>query len=129
MQEAAPRDQIARLYVTGYEDLFARALPIWRQSLQRWRSKEWAATAIFLSTLAAQPDSLIARKFGVETSNAVSKSAQTLWPAFESARDPNEFRNELVTSDIELKEKGLNPGTTADITVATIFIAGLQDRC
>ncbi len=128
MQEAAARDQIARLYTTGYEDLWVRALPIWRQSLARWQSKEWAATAIFLSTLSAQADTLITRKFGIEKSNAVSVTAKTQWQAFESAHDPNDFRDALLSWDSELKANGLNPGTTADITVATIFVAGLQVR-
>ena len=29
--------------------------------------------------------------------------------------------------DLELKEAGLNPGTSADLTVAALFIAGLLD--
>lgn len=128
MQEAAARDQIARLYTTGYEDLLLRALPIWQQSLARWRSKEWAATAIFLSTLAAQADTLISRKSGIEKSNAVCATAKPQWQAFESAADPANLRDELLRWDSELKANGLNPGTTADITVATIFVAGLQDR-
>lgn len=129
MQEAADRDQIARLYSTGYRALFQRALPVWRQALERWGSKEWAATAVFLNTLASEPDSLITRKFGSAESGQVSLTAKSLWRSLEAQRDPIALQSELMVWDVELKSKGLNPGTTADMTVATIFLADLQDLC
>ena len=129
MQKAADRDQIARLYSTGYRALFQRALPVWRQALERWGSKEWAATAVFLNTLASEPDSLITRKFGSAESGQVSLTAKSLWRSLEAQRDPIALQSELMVWDVELKSKGLNPGTTADMTVATIFLADLQDLC
>ncbi len=127
MQAAAHRDQIARLYSTGYGALFQRCLPVWRRAMERWRSEEWAATAVFLNTLANEPDSLIARKFGNVASEQVSAAAQPLWQALRTQRDPSALRTQLMLWDAALKAQGLNPGTTADITVATIFLALLID--
>ena len=35
---------------------------------------------------------------------------------------------QLLCFDNELKEKGINPGTTADLTVATLAVARLEDH-
>lgn len=129
MQDAAERDQIARLYATGYEWIFRCGVPVWQDALQRWDSEQWATTAVFLNHLAQHFDSLISRKFGVAASEAVTAAARPLWLLLESARDPNSVRAVLVAWDVELKAKGLNPGTTADVTVATAFLASLQGGC
>ncbi len=127
MQGAAERDQIARLYATGYDALLSEALPVWREAYQKWRSANWATTAVFLDRLATTPDSLIARKFGREVSVAVTVAAKPLWQTLRSACYPDTLRAPLIAWDAELKDKGLNPGTTADISVATVFFASLQD--
>ena len=127
MQVAAPRDQIACLYSTGFHSLFNRNLPVWRDALVRWGEREWAATAVFLESLAREPDSLISRKFGIDESKRISQAAIALWRSFSSTQSPNALRPALMVWDAELKAKGFNPGSTADITVATAFLAGLQD--
>jgi triphosphoribosyl-dephospho-CoA synthase len=127
MQEAAERDQIARLYTTGYARLLQYGVPVWREFLQRWDSEEWATTAIFLTYLAEENDSLIARKFGTETSRRVSDVAKIYSREMNQVSDPNQVRAALSEWDTALKREGLNPGTTADLTVATVFLAALQD--
>ena len=127
MQEAAERDQIARLYVTGYEWLFQSGVPVWREALRRWASEEWATTAVFLNYLAQENDSLISRKFGLEASRRVSDAAKRHCHAMNQVGDPSQVHAELTEWDRELKREGLNPGTTADMTVATVFLAALQE--
>jgi triphosphoribosyl-dephospho-CoA synthase len=127
MREAADRDQIARLYASGFRDLFQRNVVVWREALARWGSAERATTAVFLESLAREPDSLIARKLGNEKSEAISRDARELWQAFNSAVVWGDVSERLVAWDAELKTQRINPGTTADITVATIFLADLQD--
>lgn len=124
MQEAADRDQIARLYSTGFRDLFQRKVDVWRNAMDRWKSPASAATAVFLETLAREPDSLIARKFGIEMAKQVSEDAKSAWQSFGTDKDSHE---ELWAWDADLKARKINPGTTADITVATSFLADLQD--
>jgi triphosphoribosyl-dephospho-CoA synthase len=127
MQEAVNHDQIAQLYVTGYRSLFERGLPVWRNAMARHGSSDWATTAVFLNFLAAEPDSLITRKFGRARSEEVSLAAKPFCVALEKAREPEVIRSDLIAWDSALKSHGLNPGTTADMTVATIFLADLQD--
>ncbi len=127
MREAVNHDQIARLYVTGYHTLFELGLPVWRQAMTCHGSSEWAATAVFLNLLAAEPDSLITRKFGRVKSEEVSAAAKPLCVALNTAHEPRVIRPDLIVWDTTLKAHGLNPGTTADMTVATIFLADLQD--
>ncbi len=126
MQEAAARDQIARLYATGFAELLQCGVPVWRQALRRWDSEEWATTAVFLTYLAQETDSLISRKFGLEVSRRVSDAAKLHCHAMHQAGAPSQVRAALAEWDRELKRQGLNPGTTADMTVATVFLAALQ---
>lgn len=127
MQEAVNHDQIARCYATGYCSLFERGLPLWRNAMARHGSLEWATTSLFINLLAAEPDSLITRKFGGVKSEEVSLAAKRFCAALDAAREPQAIRSDLVVWDAALKARGLNPGTTADMTVATIFLADLQD--
>jgi len=127
MQAARARDQIARLYTTGYQRLLQRGVPVWRQALQRWASEEWAMTAVFLNYLAQENDSLISRKFGVHASRRVSDAAMRHCQVMNQLDDPSQIRAALSEWDRDLKRDGLNPGTTADISVATVLLAGLQE--
>jgi triphosphoribosyl-dephospho-CoA synthetase len=40
--------------------------------------------------------------------------------------DPQLVEDELLALDRDLKSKAINPGTTADITVASFFVAQLE---
>ena len=42
-------------------------------------------------------------------------------PSF-TISNPNSLNNQLLLMDSELKIQGLNPGTTADVVVASIFL-------
>jgi triphosphoribosyl-dephospho-CoA synthase len=43
-----------------------------------------------------------------------------------SAQEPADLFAELLAWDAVLKARGINPGTTADLTVATLFAHRLQ---
>ena len=43
-----------------------------------------------------------------------------------ASMDPTDHVSDLLSLDNELKQAGINPGTTADITVATVFVAMLE---
>ncbi len=76
--------------------------------------------------LAAEPDSLIARKYGMETASEVREEAASLAEKLAGAGEPEQLESELLAFDRSLKERGLNPGTTADLTVATLFADRIQ---
>lgn len=118
MAEAAPRDRIARAYVTGFDDVFSVGLPALEAARRLDLSANWATTAIHLAFLTSIPDSHIARKYGAETAEKVRREAAGALGGIDLRREPVDV---LLAHDRVLKEAGLNPGTSADFTVATLF--------
>ena len=127
MKLAAEHDQIAQEYVTNYQNTFRYNLDLYVDYTNRWGHPEWAATAVFLSQLLRQPDSLIIRKKGLLKAQEISDMIAPLANQVLAASDPSRFKNELLSLDGQLKTAGINPGTTADITVATLFVAKLDE--
>lgn len=121
MAEAAHRDSIARQWVTGFADVFDAGLPAYDDALARWGREGWAATAAYLGFLATVPDSHVARKYGAETAEAVRHEAAAALARLDTAAEPEAAVPGLLAWDADLKRRGLNPGTSADLTVATIF--------
>jgi triphosphoribosyl-dephospho-CoA synthase len=131
MREACDRDRIARQYVTDYADVFETGLPIARASMARWNSPEWAAVAVYLGFLSRFPDSHVVRKHGNEVAGAVSREAGVLAQALGQASDPAQEMPLLEEFDRQLKAKSINPGTSADMTVAALaamVLEGSLDR-
>lgn len=122
MAEAAPRDRIARAYIDGFRDQFAIGLPALSEARARGLAPPWTTTAVHLAYLTAVPDSHIARKHGPDRAEAVRADAQGRLAGIDLAAEPIE---PLLAYDRVLKESGLNPGTSADFTVATLFLDAL----
>ncbi|MBT3058443.1 MAG: triphosphoribosyl-dephospho-CoA synthase [Candidatus Thiodiazotropha sp.] len=125
MEHAAERDLVARQYATGFADLFGFALPLLHDYQARWQN-EWAITALFLSLLARYPDSHIRRKNGLYKAVATSLHGAELLKELEKAELPEHYHLRLLQADNEFKREGINPGTSADLTVATLFISYLE---
>jgi triphosphoribosyl-dephospho-CoA synthase len=133
MAEAAGRDRIARQYITGYEDVFSLGMPA-LETARGWRGEtRWSTLAVYLAFLAAVPDTHIARKFDSATAEAVRREAVAWRDALAAAPDPSGVVNGLLRWDEKLKSQGINPGTSADLTVATLFAWRLlcihDDKC
>ena len=133
MAEAAERDRIARQYVTAYDDVFSLGLPALEAAPQRHSDPRWSTLAVYLTFLAAAPDTHIARKFDMGVAEAVRREAVNWREALTAARDPKSITDGLLTWDGKLKSRGINPGTSADLTVATLFASSLlairNDKC
>ncbi len=127
MALAADRDRIARQYASGYADILDFALPTLRHDLDAHRLPlPRAIQALYVRLLARFPDSHLARKFGPVLAAAVSAEAEP-WNRRLDA-DPHAAAGPAFADwDDSLKRRGLNPGTTADLTVATLFVAALLD--
>ncbi|MGU3538341.1 triphosphoribosyl-dephospho-CoA synthase [Methylobacterium sp. A54F] len=119
MGEAAPRDRIARAYVTDFADLRTVGLPALAAARARGLDAPWSTTAVHIAYLAAIPDSHIARKHGPARAEAVRAAAAAELLALDLAGEPVDA---LLAHDRRLKEAGINPGTSADLTVATLFL-------
>lgn len=125
MSLARDNDRIAHAYVTDFQDIFDFALPCLHTVRLSAASEEFAITALHMSLLARFPDSHIARKHGEAAAAAVQAEAHRLRTAYLPKVDADGLA-ELHHLDAELKSRGLNPGTTADLVVATLFADGLM---
>ncbi len=128
MQIAADKDRIAYQYACKYDDIFAHNLPIYWRYLEKWHSAQWAATAVYLSQWLRVPDSLIIRKKGLLKAREISDMIAPLAGSVLASEDPTDYVSELLSLDNDLKRAGINPGTTADITVVTLFVAMLESE-
>ena len=126
MQLSAEHDQIGFQYAHGFERLFNENVAAYRHYLALWGSMEWAASAVFMKQLRDQPDSLILRKKGLLKAQEISAMIAPLADDLLASSDPNVYRSRLLSLDGHLKNIDINPGTTADLTVATLFLALLQ---
>lgn len=127
MQLAAGRDRISRAYVTDYEDIFDLALPVLEAARRQAETPSLAVTTLHMALLASFPDSHIVRKHGAEVAAAVQHEARALEAAWSPVATGSSVSG-LLDFDRLLKGRGLNPGTTADLVVATLFADGLLSR-
>lgn len=125
MGAAAQRDRVARQYVTDFADVLGLGVPCLRAARARGGEPAWAVTATYLAFLAAFPDSHVARRHGPEAAERVRARAASLDPL--DVADPSAHAPCLLALDADLKLEGVNPGTSADLTVATLLAAGLED--
>jgi len=114
MRLAAGRDLVARQYAEGYADVFGLALPALAGGIAAGRGIESAIVGAYLATLAAGPDTLIARKRGRAVAEEASRRAS------EAIRS-----GDLDGLDAWLRGDGhaRNPGATADLIAAALFAA------
>ena len=118
MAEAAHRDRIARAYVTGFEDIRLIGLPAMAAAEASGLDAPWCASAVHLAYLAAVPDSHILRKHGAAVAEAIRGQAASLRERLDMAARPVA---DLLAFDGALKARHINPGTSADFTVATLL--------
>ncbi|WAJ26789.1 triphosphoribosyl-dephospho-CoA synthase [Antarcticirhabdus aurantiaca] len=135
MRLAAHRDLVARQYAEGFADIFGTgldALAAGPSGPEPWRP----ATDVFLAFASRYPDSHVARKFGPVAAEAVRERIAALRARI-AGKPEREALAALLALDAALKAEGLNPGTSADLTVAALFAhylgagrsAHLRNRC
>jgi triphosphoribosyl-dephospho-CoA synthase len=120
MAAAAERDSVAAEYATGFALTFERGLPALTRALDAGLGPRPATVRLFLELLAAVPDTLIARKRGPCAAEQVSADAARVLAG----------RASVEAFDASLRRDGnaLNPGTTADLVTAVLFVALLDGR-
>jgi triphosphoribosyl-dephospho-CoA synthase len=118
MAEAADRDRIARAYVTAFADVPAIGLAALARARAQGLDATWRTTAIHLAYLRAVPDSHVVRKHGAAVADGVRQEADTVLAGLDLSDRPVAA---LLAFDASLKARGINPGTSADFTVATLF--------
>jgi triphosphoribosyl-dephospho-CoA synthase len=127
MEIAADKDRIALQYASGYKDIFDFAVLRYNAALSQWRDKSWAATFVYAELLAQYPDSHIERKHGNKYTEWVATRMRQFLEEFGQATDPKQSMQTLFCLDAEFKSIGVNPGTTADMTVATVLSSLIEE--
>lgn len=125
MTEAADRDRVARQYATNFADVFDFGLPLFEAATRQYPDPSWATLATYLGFLSAFPDSHILRKYDAQTAEEVRRTAATFQGLLQ-AEHPAQLLPALLAWDAELKAAGVNPGTSADLTVAALFAHRLR---
>jgi triphosphoribosyl-dephospho-CoA synthase len=125
MMEAADRDGVARQYATNFADVFDLGLSnldaMWDEA-----DPKPATLATYLGFLAVFPDSHIIRKLGIQCAAEVKRKAASLHVSLRTAEDAAQLLPDILAWDAALKADGINPGTSADLTVATLFTHQLR---
>jgi len=130
MRLAADRDDVAHEYDSGFAITFDVASPVLARLRQDGADWTDAVVQLFLTLLAQRPDTLIVRKAGRDAAASVSARAGEAL-ARGGVRTP-EGRAAVDRLDEHLRASGnrLNPGTTADLSAAALFVhlLGLHQR-
>jgi triphosphoribosyl-dephospho-CoA synthase len=113
MALAEGRDRIAWQYTHDFADVFEIGVPALRQALAEGNDLESAIIATHLAFLAAFRDSLIERKHGTAMADDVRQEASRV----------GQEKGKWTAFDAWLRSRGLNPGTSADLTAASLFAA------
>ncbi|MFI5013490.1 MAG: triphosphoribosyl-dephospho-CoA synthase [Hyphomicrobiales bacterium] len=126
MVEAAPRDRIARQYATDFSDMFETGLPALQSSLKRGTDSKVTTLEVYLTFLSNYPDTHIVRKRGAAVAADIMPTARAFLGRLREGNSLADLQPDLLAWDAALKSAGINPGTSADLTVATLFAFALQ---
>ena len=141
MELAADRDSIAKQYTNGMADVFGLGQRLLAQGRGLFEDLNSAIVFMHVAWMAQQPDSLILRKLGLPVAQQATQMAQKAVDvvfesdAFKSGQEgqsvgldettSNHFWQLVAELDFWLRSDGhlRNPGTTADLVAATLFVA------
>ena len=128
MKLAADRDMIARQYANGFADIFDFGVPALMDAFVKFGNVEAATVDCQLRWLAEFPDSLIVRKRGLAAAEDVrTRVREVLHLGGLASTEGRRAGNDL---DRYLRSDGnkLNPGTTADLVTACLFVALRENK-
>jgi triphosphoribosyl-dephospho-CoA synthase len=122
MRLAAGRDGVAREYATAFETTFETGAPILHRARHDGLPWDEAVVETFLSLLARSKDTHVARRGGPAAAEEVSRRARESLAA--GGVRSVAGRRAIQEMDDALRDSRhvANPGTTADLTAAAIFV-------
>jgi triphosphoribosyl-dephospho-CoA synthase len=126
---AAHYDAIAEEFTTDFRYTFESLYPRFIKALNQHPRVEDAVLISYLWALGERPDTFIQRKAGSDAAQLVTKKAHKLHNRLLDLPE-DRWQKELTTFDDHLRSEGsrLNPGTTADLLSAAVFLALLCNK-
>jgi triphosphoribosyl-dephospho-CoA synthase len=122
MALAQERDAIAREYVTDFAITFDIGYPAFKAAWTACGDLSTAIVQAYLTILAQVPDTLIARKRGAAMAAQVSRWAQQALKQGGALTAPGQQALAELDRALRGESHALNPGTTADLTTAALFV-------
>ena len=122
MEFAKKKDLIARQYCNGFEDIYKIGIPAYKKFYNKWGKVDWALTGVYLTFLKKFNDSHIVRNKGNKIATSIKKEAKKYYFFLKNNKSLTKIKKKLLVFDKKLKSNGINPGTTADLTVATLLL-------
>jgi triphosphoribosyl-dephospho-CoA synthase len=137
MKKSSSWDNVARELTTYYSASFEVGYPTFLRVYEDTRDVNIATVHTFLTLLSRFPDTFIARKLGTQVTSEISEAVriglETSRKISEEARTALDLgglmtlkgKDAITKLDSKLRSprNELNPGTTADITAASLFVA------
>jgi triphosphoribosyl-dephospho-CoA synthase len=125
MQSAQDKDRIAWQYANEFRDIMEFGLTRYADAMIKWVNPAWSATAVYLAFMLQYPDTHVVRKFGLSFAESLRQEAVEFERMHSAAENPKLVQKSLLQWDASLKQRGINPGTSADLTVATLLASEL----
>lgn len=119
---SASFDMLGREMTSDMPIVFELGYPTYHELKDK--SLNEACVMTFLTILSQVPDTLIYREEGEDASLKVSMMTKDLL----KFKDDSDFAEKLAEFDDYLFDNGYNPGTTADLTAASILVSNLKDH-
>lgn len=125
MAAAQNQDRIAWQYANGFHDVVRVGVDCYRQAMIKWDNAAWATTALYLDFLSKYLDTHVVRKYGEIVACGLKDEANEIAQAYWSMENPKLIQAHLLKWDASLKARKINPGTSADLTVASLLATAL----
>lgn len=122
MRLAAHRDTIAREYATGFEVTFEVAVPALERARHDGLAWDDAVVETFLTVLASVQDTHVARRSGAARAAEITERARRVIAAGGVRLAAGRLAIEEMDAALRDERNSGNPGTTADLTAAAIFV-------
>jgi triphosphoribosyl-dephospho-CoA synthase len=128
MDHAKNYDSIAKQYSNNFQNIFQSGLPHLTEAINYGETIEWASAFAYLRLLSLIPDTLVCRKYSLEYAQSVMEKASRILNKVNKNNTLSHFESDMKAWDKELKQKAINPGTTADMTAATLLIYAFKQK-
>lgn len=127
MKQARSRDMIARQYSNGFGEIFGFGFKQIEEGTTAGLSDCNVVTKVYLGYLSQFLDSHIVRQHGMSIAEKIRKNAGQFYKDFQSDSCAEALRERLMHADATWKANDINPGTSADLTIATLFAYEIEN--